>query len=384
MKENVIYRVWVCTMLLFAVACNVKAQVAEAMPSINIVGVVKNNKSLALGGLANVVSEDAFGLQIGGLYNHIGDAGCGLAIAGLANTTLGHYYGAQIGGVWNYAIEAKGLMIGGLGNMTRGDFDGLQLAGLTNIAKQTRGWQISGLANIAEDTYGLQLAGLVNVSKDMCGLQLSGLTNIADDVYGLQLSGLANVADDVYGLQFAGLFNVARRARGVQFAALVNVAEESDFPIGLINIIKQGDKGVAFTYDMLGNTTLSFRSGGKYAYGILGVGCNPRISDKFVAEAGYGFRIPICDWVSINNELKATAMGFKSDNMPRNFSYLLAPSVTLWKHCNLFGGPSLNFLMSDADEANGLPLGKNLWGKESDKGLRCLYVGYQVGLQYIF
>jgi hypothetical protein len=354
MKENVINRVWVCAMLLFAVACSVKAQVAEAMPSINIVGVVKNNKSLALGGLANVVSEDAFGLQIGGLYNHIGDAGCGLAIAGLANTTLGHYYGAQIGGVWNYATEAKGLMIGGLGNMTRGDFDGLQLAGLTNIAKQTRGWQISGLANIAENTYGLQLAGLVNVSKDM------------------------------YGLQFAGLFNVARRARGVQFAALVNVAEESDFPIGLINIIKQGDKGVAFTYDMLGNTTLSFRSGGKYAYGILGVGYNPRISDKFVAEAGYGFRIPICDWVSINNELKATAMGFKSDNMPRNFSYLLAPSVTLWKHCNLFGGPSLNFLMSDADEANGLPLGKNLWGKESDKGLWCLYVGYQVGLQYIF
>lgn len=44
------------------------------------------------------------------------------------------------------------------------------------------------------------------------------------------------------GVQFAGLVNVAEEVTGVQFAALVNVAEESDFPIGIINIIKEGEK----------------------------------------------------------------------------------------------------------------------------------------------
>ena len=400
---------------LRTVAVSRRKQAAEVIPSVNIIGVSNNKKSLALGGLGNVVREKAYGLQIGGLYNHVGDIGRGVAIAGLANTTLGSYYGVQLGGLWNYTShDTKGVMIGGLGNWVNSGFDGLQLgglanitrdaraiqvAGLTNISKGLYGIQISGLTNISQDAYGLQLAGLTNISKDVYGLQVGGLKNIAQDTYGLQLAGLFNVshdlygiqlaglfnrAKDVYGLQFAGLVNVAKRARGMQFATILNVAEESDFPIGLINIIKKGDKGVALTYDMLGNAMMSFRSGGKYTYGILGVGCNAQIEERLVVEAGYGLQIPVCRWLDVNNEFKATTMGYNSGYTRSNFSYLLAPSLTLWRHCNLFAGASINYFMSDRASAATLLPNAGLWRKEGDRGIGQLYLGYQVGVQYVF
>ena len=400
---------------LRTVAVSRRKQAAEVIPSVNIIGVSNNRKSLALGALGNVVREKAYGLQIAGLSNHVGDMGGGVAIAGLANTTLGSYYGVQLGGLWNYtSLDTKGVMIGGLANWVNSGFDGLQLgglanitrdartiqvAGLTNISKGLYGIQISGLTNISQDAYGLQLAGLTNISKDVYGLQVGGLTNISRDTYGLQLAGLFNVshdlygmqlaglfncAKDVYGLQFAGLVNVAKRARGVQFATILNVAEESDFPIGLINIIKQGDKGVALTYDILGNAVMSFRSGGKYTYGILGVGCNAQIEERLVVEAGYGLQVPVCRWFDVNNEFKATTMGYNSGYTRSNFSYLLAPSLTLWRHCNLFAGASINYFMSDRASAATLLPNAGLWRKEGDRGIGQLYLGYQVGVQYVF
>ena len=370
-----------------AVETDRKGAVAEVVPSVNIVGVSRNKKSLALGALGNVVREKAYGVQIAGLSNHVGDMGGGVTIAGLSNTSGGSYYGVQISGLWNMASEdAKGVMVCGLCNMTGEGFDGIQIGGLSNRTKGMQGIQIGGLGNVSRDMMGIQVAGLGNVSRKVYGLQLAGLMNVSHDVYGLQFAGLMNVSHDVYGFQFAGLVNVAKRVRGVQFASILNVAEDSDFPIGLVNIVKNGDKGVALTRDMLGNTVVSFRSGGRYSYGILGVGCNLR-GDMYrvVAEAGYGIQIPVCRWLDVNNELKTAALGFSGNNAPRNFGYLLAPSVTLWEHCNLFAGPSINFWMSDAAFAESLNLNKGLWRKENGRGIvQCLYVGYQVGVQYVF
>ena len=312
-----------------------RERIAEAIPAINLVNISTNKKSMVLGGLSNIVKEKAFGLQIGGLYNHIGGMGRGVAIAGLGNTVLGSYYGMQIGGLSNYNADGSiGLMIGGLSNVVGDGFDGMLLAGLANIAKETRG---------------VQLAGLVNISQD------------------------------IYGLQFAGLVNVAKRVKGVQFASILNVAEESDCPIGLINIVKNGSMGVAVTYDMMCNALASFRSGGKCTYGIVGVGLNQCVTDKLVLEAGYGVHIPVCKWLQVNNEVKATA---PINTSSTNFAYLLAPSITLWNHCNLFGGASINYLMADTD-LDFVPK-HELWNKQSADGVHRLYIGYQVGVQYVF
>ena len=356
----VLHRVGACMVLMLAVVFSVAAQeqatlkysnepaselqsvevarrerIAEVMPAINLVNISTNKKSMALGGLSNIVKEKAFGVQIGGLYNHIGGMGRGVAIAGLGNMVLGSYYGMQIGGLWNYNADgSKGLMIGGLSNIAGDDFDGIQLAGLANIAKEAKG---------------------------------------------IQLAGLANIAKDVYGLQFAGLVNVAKRVKGVQFASILNVAEESDCPIGLINIVKNGSMGVALTYDMMGNALASFRSGGRCTYGIVGVGLNQYMADKLVLEAGYGVHIPVCKWLQVNNELKATA---PINTSSTNFTYLLAPSITLWNHCNLFGGASINYLMA-ATNLDFVPE-REFWSKQSADGVHRLYIGYQVGVQYVF
>ena len=405
-----------------------KEQIAEVIPSINLVGISASKKSLVLGGLANIVREKAYGLQIGGLYNHFGMGG-GLAVGGLLNTTSASYYGIQvgglanivrekayglqIGGLCNHAGMGGGLAVGGLLNTTGASYHGVQVGGLANIVREKayglqigglynhfgmggglavggllnttggsyHGVQVGGLGNISKDVAGLQVGGLFNATKNFYGLQIAGVMNVAQDSYGLQLAGVTNVAKDVYGLQFAGVVNIAKEVKGVQFASILNVAEESDFPIGLVNIIKNGDMGVALTYDILGNSMVSFRSGGRYAYGILGVGYNQCLTEKIVAEAGYGIRLPLCRGLQINNELKATA---PINTSSVNFSYLLAPSVTLWRHLNFFGGPSFNFLMSDTAEMSNLLPKHALWRKESSEGVRRLYVGYQAGVQYIF
>ena len=153
-------------------------------------------------------------------------------------------------------------------------------------------------------------------------------------------------------------------------------------PIALVNIVKRGTKGVALTYDALGNALVAFRSGGRYAYGIVGVGYNIHTAGKVTGEAGYGIRIPICQWMAINNEAKATTM---VNTSTANFGYLLAPSVTLWKHCNLFSGPTINYIMSNSVEPGHLLPEKVLWERKSSDGTQsALYISYQVGLQYIF
>lgn len=259
---------------------------------------------------------------------------------------------------------------------------------LVGVSRNENNFTLSGFSNVVSGTAkGVQFAGISNhIGKEGKGLAFAGITNITSDYRGVQFTGLLNKAEDVKGVQFAGLLNIARKVNGVQFATLINIAEESDFPIGLINLIKNGEKGIAVTYDVLGNTVVSFRSGGKYTYGILGVGFNHKTGedDKMVTEAGYGAHIPVCRWFQVNNEIKATTIGSTSDNSSINVGYLLAPSFRIKTHYNLFGGVSLNYFTSKSVDAETLLPDHDLWKKKSNDRLQQIYIGYQVGIQYIF
>ena len=295
--------------------------------SINLlVGISKNERSLALAGISNVIANNATGLQIASVSNYIGNAGYGIEVAGVTNINKGSYNGIQASGVYNYSGSGNGIAVAGVANMSKGAYNGLQLSGVTNIA------------------------------------------------------------GDVKGLQFAGVMNIAKNVKGVQFATILNVAEESNFPIALINIIKNGKMGVSLSYDILNNIVLSFRSGGKYSYGILGVGYNNKVNDgsKIVAEAGYGIHIPVTDWFEINNEFKATSMRFSNDKTCSNASYLLAPSFTFLNHFNVFGGASFNYLYSNYVNSDDLFPNNCLWEKDNSDNKQRMFIGYQIGLQYVF
>jgi len=325
--------------------------------SINLlVGISKNERSLSLSCLSNIVANDATGLQIAGISNHIGNKGYGIAVAGIANTA-GFYNGIQIGGISNFTKDSN---------------IGLQIGGIVNYSGSTKGLMLGGIANITKDS---------NI-----GSQIGGIVNYSGSAKGLMLGGISNISGDFTGFQFAGVMNVAKNVKGVQFASIINIADDSDFPIAFINIIKNGKMGVSLSYDILNNTVLSFRSGGKYTYGILGVGYNAKVNDgsKIMAEAGYGIHIPVNHLFEINNEFKATSVGFSNDKTCYNFAYLLAPSVTFWNHYNIFGGVSFNYLNSNYEDSNDLLPKKYLWSKDTNDNAQRMYIGYQIGLQYVF
>lgn len=326
--------------------------------SINLlVGISKNERSLALAGISNVIANNATGLQIASVSNHIGNAGYGIEVAGVTNINKGIYNGIQVGGVYNYSGSGNGISLAGVANMSKGSYNGIQVSGVYNYSGSGNGIAVTGVANMSKGAYN-----------------------------GLQLSGVTNIAGDVKGLQFAGVMNIAKKVKGVQFATILNVAEESDFPIAFINIIKNGKMGVALSYDNMNNTMLSFRSGGKYTYGILGVGYNNKVNDgsNIVAEAGYGIHIPITNWLEINNEFKATSLGFSNDKVCYNASYLLAPSFTFLNHFNVFGGANFNYLYSNYVNSDDLFSNKCLWEKDNSDNKQRMFIGYQIGLQYVF
>ena len=326
--------------------------------SINLlVGISKNERSLALAGIGSVIANDATGLQIASVFNHIGNNGYGIAVTGVSNIVMQSYKGIQIAGVANYSGSGVGMQIAGVTNINNG----------ANI-----GAQISGVANI-------------NNGAAM-GLQISGVTNINNGSFiGLQLSSVANIAGDVKGMQLSAVMNKAKKVKGVQFATLLNIAEESNFPIAFINIITNGKMGVALTHDILNNKVVSLRSGGKYTYGILGFGFNNKITEgnRLVAEAGYGIHIPITEWFEINNELKATMTGLGSETS-NNFGYFLSPSLTLLEHYNFFAGVSVNYFNSNSINSESILPNNSFWSKDGNDYIHRMFVGYQIGVQYIF
>ena len=266
--------------------------------------------------------------------------------------------------------------------------NGASFSILAGMSANERNFTFASISNvIANEARGLQFAGISNyIGKQGQGVAFAGITNITKGTYkGVQFAGLLNTSKDITGLQFAGLLNIAGKVRGVQFAGLLNIAEESDCPIGLVNIVKRGEMGIALTYDILGNGIVSFRSGGKYTYGIIGFGYNHKLpgNNKTVAEAGYGVHIPCYSWFQINNEFKVTSTA-TSDKPFLNASYSLLPSFKIKKHYNIFGGASLNYSTTTEMDNQTLFPQNNLWKKHTDNRLQQLFIGYLVGIQYIF
>lgn len=333
--------------------------------SINLLaGVSKNEDAFAFAGLANIIKNNAHGFQFGGLANIVGHKAEGFQFGGLANIVGGNLTGGQFAGLFNKTADVEGFQFGGLGNFAAGDVEGFQFGGLGNFA-----------------------------AGDVEGFQFGGLGNIAREIEGFQFGGLANIACNVDGLQFAGLFNVANRVSGAQFAGLVNIAQESDCPIGLVNIIREGEMSIGLGYNETGTASLTFRSGGRVTYGILGVGYNHKVEKSKNAMsilAGYGAHINVNRWFRINNELTTESFGaFGSDITTFKSGYALLPAFRPVHNLEIFGGPSINYMHSEESDMFDLFPKNSLWDKtgttkDGDEKLQKLFIGWQVGVHFLF
>lgn len=305
-----------------------------------LAGVSKNITAFSLSGLGTYIVNDVQGVHIAGLGTYAGNNGNGFMLSGLLNRT--------------------------------NDFNGIGIAGLTNLAGNVNGFQFSGLFNLSKE-------------GNMHGMQLTGLANKAGDVKGMQFSGLANVANDVHGVQFGGLVNIAKNVKGLQFAGLVNVAESNDYPVGLVNIIKNGEMSVGVNYNEIGSTVVSFRSGGRILYGIIGVGYNHKVEkEQFVVEGGFGAHIPICSRFRINNEIRSQFLNDFSDRNMSHSGLSIMPAFKILPQWEVFGGPSINYMETDHTDNKSMFPSNNIWKKYRDDKLQQVYLGFSVGTHFLF
>lgn len=306
-----------------------------------LAGLSQSEKAFAAAGIANIVKQDAGGLIAAGFSNHIGG-------------------------------DAHGLQAAGFMNTVRHQSTGLQAAGFLNATRHMKGAQMAGFANVTSKSEGFQAAGFTNVSGDA----------------GVQAAGFANVARDVSGTQVAGFINVARKVDGVQLSGFMNVAESSDYPIGLVNIIKNGDIAIGITTDESLTTLLALRSGGRVLYGVLGVGWNNQDPDfrlrrrklLYALEGGLGAHLAISRHFRINFEGASTSLTNFQDGVHLRSSLRVLPAVTLGRQVELFAGPTFNHVWSNNGAGQDL-IDYYLWSDTRRGYFNGFYFGAVGGLQ---
>lgn len=282
----------------------------------------------------------------------------------------------------------QGASFAGLSNIVRNGTKGFQFAGFSNhISKQADGGLFAGFLNTYGGGHAVAVAGFSNVSTaNVKGAQLAGFANTAKAVQGMQLAGFINKAKNVKGSQFAGFINIAEKVKGVQFAGFINVADSSDYPIGIVNIIKNGEKSIGMSTDETLTTMLSFRSGGKVLYGIIGIGYNFKNTNEVYAfEAGLGAHLFQSPSFRINTEIVGTGLeSFKAGEYFKT-SFRLMPALKVGPKIEIFGGPSFNYLNTSTFEGRNLSnyyisSWENKWGSN----FQALYIGYGGGIHYQF
>ncbi|HEY2581114.1 MAG TPA: hypothetical protein VGI43_04890 [Mucilaginibacter sp.] len=276
-----------------------------------------------------------------------------------------------------------GFGITGLVNVVRGDASGFQLAGFSNhIGKSANGFLVAGFMNTSAGGRGFEIAGFGNFAKTSSGGQVAGFANVSGDISSVQTAGFMNIAGKVNGVQVAGFINVAKNVRGTQFAGLINIADTANCQIGFVNISKNGEISLAATFDENHTLLLSLRSGGKFLYGIIGLGYN--VSNKenvYAYQAGFGAHLINAEPVRLNAELTGTALLDFKDLTYYKAAFAALPSLRLGDRIDLFAGPSIVYIETNSTE-DIMRHKKYIssWGGENGEDFHGFYIGYTAGI----
>lgn len=342
-------------------------------------------------GVASIITMNAHGMVTSGVVNIIGGNITGLAAAGVYNYTAGNVRGMQAAGVLNTAKAVSGVQAAGIANVATNGVNGAQLAGFVNITDTTHA-QVSGFANIAyrsdvqaggglniADSANVQIAGFINIAEKS-NAQVSGFINIADKS-DAQVAGFINVAEDVKGSQVAGFINVARKVTGVQIAGFINIADSSDCPIGIINLIGNGEQAFGVSVNEIGTTLATFRSGGSKLYGIVGVGGSFTDNyEAFAIQAGMGVHIPVSRSFRFNTEVTVTSLSDRRYNTDLRSSFKVMPAVQLGR-LELYAGPTFSYTTTSDNQGLGR-VGYSLWSKDGYYQSQDISIGFETGIQY--
>lgn len=338
----------------------------------------RNKFSLhAIGGLS--ASEESF--CVSGFGNVIKYNGNGLVAAGFGNIIGDRANGAQLAGFLNYVkASARGFQAAGFANIN-GEFEGCQASGFANInTGNVRGTQLGGFMNLAKNAEGFQGAGFVNLAKSVKGVQVAGFGNNAKDA-NVQAAGFYNIAENV-NTQIGGFINIAKDVKGVQLSGFINIADSCDFPVGIINISRKGEKFLGATIDDDLTSLITFRSGGKYLYGIIGVGANFRYPTAvYASEAGIGAHLPLGKSFRLNGEIVSTSLSDYWTTVQVKSSFRLLAAVKLGQRVEIFAGPAFHYSFSN-DPVYSESRTNYLWSKYSWGYYQDMYIGGIAGLHF--
>jgi hypothetical protein len=309
------------------------------------------------------------GFEAGGLFNiNRGDVQYFQA-AGIFNFVGGNARGVQFAGIYNRVLKsASGFQVAGLANNTTDFTSGVQLAGLINKSDRANG--------------ALQIAGIANVSKESNGISLAGLSNFAGTKSTVQVAGLMNNGGRQTNFQLSALLNLAGRVRGTQIG-LINIADSSDYPFGIINWVKNGQKTLALETDETLFTQLNLRAGGRVMYSLLGIGYQfGKKERKYQLNFGLGAHIFDSGQFHLSTELTTNLItGFKKGVYQRN-SLKVLPGFQLNKYLRFFAGPSITVSSPDAGVA--LPASGLILKKPIGPNGQVVSAGISGGLQYVW
>ncbi len=292
--------------------------------------------------------------------------------------------GLEMGGVFNInQKDVRFLQMAGVFNLVGGDAEGVQMAGVSNtVLDDVSGVQAGGVSNWAGNVKGTQLAGVVNVAKKAEGLQVAGVLNAAVESRGMQIAGVLNGSSGETGPQIAGVVNIGGKVKGIQLAGLINVADSSDYPIGLINLIKNGRKSFSLGTDESGLAALTFRSGGRVLYGVLGAGYGFQDHElPYALDAGIGAHLADGRTFSLDAEvINRNSTDFGGYGQYR-VSFRLLPELRLGTHFSLYAGPSVSYTYPDKKNA-GIDKTPGWVLYENESNGRALHIGFSGGLMY--
>lgn len=310
----------------------------------------------------------------------------GVEFAGVFNLNQYKVKGLQMaGGVNVVGGDVSGVQMGGVGNVVLRNLNGVQLAGGWNKVDTVRGIQLAGVMNMGVEARGGQIAGGINYIKDTVQYQLAGVMNRANEAIGIQMAGGINIAHKSVGNQVAGVMNIGKKVRGIQLASLINIADSSDYPIAIFNWIKNGQKQLALTVDESSYLGMSFKSGGRVLYSILGVGTYlDHDVFKYAVDVGLGANLMEKNKFVLSAEL---TQRMHMDEELRwkdasRTSLQVIPSLLLSSHIRVYIAPSINYSQAaEVSDQDAKPVW-NLW--KSNTNNNTFHGGLAAGLVYQF
>ena len=391
------------------------------IPWISTVGFQDPNRNITTNLSINIIAgyhTKLDGIELGGVLNLKGVEARGAQFAGVANIVGGDVDGFQVSGGLNAAgRNVEGSQASGGLNAIGGDLNGFQVAAGINVTGgSVRGFQASGGGNFAaRNLQGLQITpGLNLVGRNVLnqGLQVAAGVNIAGNLKGTQISAAANIAlgsDQEANIPYAGtqismvniahgdidtqigLLNIAGHVRTSQVGLLNVSGRMSGIPIGLISFVKDNPLHLQLWASDTEAANLGIRLGSRHVYSLLMVGSYPHGDlGRWSSGFGIGGHIPLGKRLFLNVDLITREVVYTDKPQEDTWWYdehtvlnklRLAVGWERHKWFSVFGGVSLNFLVSDRRDTSDFGYGFDHVYREDDTTIR-VWPGFFAGVQF--